>query len=144
MKKIYICCFILLLLLVFNSCSNRMDLMKIESQIHYNKYGIQNLYKVPNIKYVSKEDIMSPRCVKCQGYFHPDYSVIVDEFTNACKCVFCYTEKKEVTIADEDGKPDYIITKQEAQERYKRYIQDLKESDKIAKILTRDDGNKLR
>ena len=89
-----------------------------------------------------------PKCVatNCQKYFHPDFCVMLepDNEKSPCKCVFCYTEKKEVTVSDDDGKPLYTVTKKEAEENYKRYIQDLKESDKIAKVLTKDDGNRLK
>ena len=77
-----------------------------------------------------------PLCVKCRDFFHPDYSVIVDEATNACKCVFCYKEKDFVTIENEDGtgKPEKIY-KREAVKNYKIYLHRLKETDKIAKLL---------
>jgi hypothetical protein len=77
-----------------------------------------------------------PKCVTCDKFFHPDFSVIVDEATTACKCVFCYTEKGEVTIQEEDGKPSYTINKAEAIERYRVYIGQLKDDPKVSKVLT--------
>ena len=88
---------------------------------------------------------MSPRCVKCDKFFHPDFSVVVDDETNACKCVFCYTEKNEVTITDEEsGRPSYNVTKDQAEKNYRRYINELKQSDRVANILTGDVSNKLK
>ncbi|KFZ26571.1 MAG: hypothetical protein KQ78_01207 [Candidatus Izimaplasma bacterium HR2] len=84
---------------------------------------------------------MSPRCVKCENFFHPDWCVVIDETTNACKCVFCYTEKNEITIESEDGSPEYKVTKTQAAENYKRYVQDLKESEKIQKIMMKGQEN---
>lgn len=89
-----------------------------------------------------------PKCVatNCQKYFHPDFCVQMEPGVDGspCKCVWCYTGKTEITVSDDDGKPLYTVTKKEAEDNYKRYIQDLKESDKVAKILTRDKGDKLR
>ena len=76
-----------------------------------------------------------PKCVQCDKYFHPDFSVIVDEFTDACKCVFCYTDKKEVTVETEEGVPSYTVTKKEAEENYIRYIKELRYSDRVANAL---------
>ena len=77
-----------------------------------------------------------PKCVTCDQYFHPDYSVIVDEATTACKCVFCYIEKSEVTLEEENGKPACKVTKKEAIENYRIYISKLKDDEKVAKVLT--------
>jgi len=87
---------------------------------------------------------MSPRCCKCEKYFHPDMSVVVNETTNTCKCVFCYTEKTEITIEEEDGKNSYRVTKTEAEENYKRYIQDLKESGLLQKVMMKGQSNPFK
>jgi hypothetical protein len=84
-----------------------------------------------------------PKCVTCDQFFHPDMSVIVDEATTACKCVFCYTEKQEITVEESDGKPSYRVTKKEAIENYRVYISKLKEDDKVAKILTGNEVSKF-
>lgn len=78
-----------------------------------------------------------PRCVKCDKYFHPDFSVLLkpDTEDKSCKCVFCYTEKKEVTVSGEDGKPDYTVSKREAEENYRVYVAKLKEDPKVSKVL---------
>jgi hypothetical protein len=80
-----------------------------------------------------------PKCVTCDKFFHPDMSVIVNEADKACKCVFCYTGKQEITIEEDDGKPSYNVTKGEAIENYRIYINKLKNDPKVAKVLT---GNK--
>lgn len=85
-----------------------------------------------------------PKCVTCDQYFHPDFSVIVDESTNACKCAFCYTEKTELTVEETDGKPSYKVTKAEAIEDYRVYIAKLKDDEKVSKILTGNPMSKFQ
>ena len=85
-----------------------------------------------------------PKCVKCEKYFHPDMSVVVDEVTNACKCVFCYTDKDEIMVENEDGSPSYKVTKAEAIENYRRYIKDLKDSDKVQKVMMKGQENPFK
>jgi hypothetical protein len=80
-----------------------------------------------------------PRCVKCDKFFHPDYSVLMNPDTEdkACKCVFCYTEKKQVSIQDEEtGKTEKVVTKKQAEEEYRRYIHDLRHEEKIIDVLS--------
>ena len=83
-----------------------------------------------------------PKCVKCEKFYHPDFSVLLkpDTEDKACKCVFCYTEKNEVTVAGTDGKPDYTVNRQDAIENYRIYVAKLKDDPKVAKVLT---GNEL-
>ena len=77
-----------------------------------------------------------PKCVKCDKFFHPDFCVLVPNDDKACKCVFCHIEKKVVTIEDEEtGKPVKTVTKKEAVEEYRRYVHDLRYSDKIVDAL---------
>ena len=86
-----------------------------------------------------------PQCVKCKGFFHPDYSVVVDEATNACKCAFCYVDKDYITIEREDGRgPNEKVTRREAEESYKKYLIRLKEDERIAKLLAKEAENPLK
>lgn len=85
-----------------------------------------------------------PKCVKCDKFFHPDFSVVIDEETNACKCVFCYTDKPSITVENEDGTEPYTVTKVQAEENYRRYIKDLKESEKIQKVLMKGQENPFK
>ncbi len=85
-----------------------------------------------------------PKCVKCLDYFHPDMCVVVDEKDMACRCVFCHIEKQEITVENEDGSPSHTVTKKEAIYNYKKYIQDLKESDKVQNILGKEQENPFK
>lgn len=80
---------------------------------------------------------MSPRCIKCDQYLHPDYCVEVpDSEPVVCRCVFCHTEKKEITVEDETTKvAEKTITKKQAVDEYKRYVHDLRYDDKILDVL---------
>ena len=87
-----------------------------------------------------------PKCVQCDKFYHPDFSVLMRPNTEdkACKCVFCYIGKSEITIEEsEDGKPAYRVTKAEAVEDYRIYIAKLKEDEKVAKILTGNPKSKF-
>lgn len=87
-----------------------------------------------------------PKCVTCDKFFHPDFSVMMepDNEQSPCKCVFCYTGKPEVTIAEDDGKPSYTVTKAEAIENYRVYINKLKNDPKVAKVLTGNEVSKFK
>ena len=62
----------------------------------------------------------------------------------ACKCVFCYTGKSEVTVANkEDGRPDYKVTKRQAIENYRIYVAKLKDDPKVSKVLTGNEKSKF-
>lgn len=87
-----------------------------------------------------------PKCCTCDKYFHPDFSVLMEpdnEANKDCKCVFCYTGKSEVTVAEEDGKPSYTVTKAEAIENYRVYVNKLKNDPKVAKVLTGNEVSKF-
>ena len=85
-----------------------------------------------------------PKCVKCHEFLHPDFCVIVDHTNNACKCVWCYTEKKEIMVEHDDGTPDYPVKKKEAIQNYKIYIQDLKDSEKIQGAMMKKQQNPFK
>ena len=87
----------------------------------------------------SKERIfIMPKCVQCYDFFHPDYMVEVDVKDNAYKCVFCHLDKKEITIATDDGKKEEKLTKKECVQKYKAFLNRLYRSEKIQNILTKD------
>jgi len=79
-----------------------------------------------------------PKCVTCDKYFHPDFSVLLKPGTEdkACKCVFCYTGKTEIHIENEDGSPSYSVNKKQAIENYRIYVKKLKDDPKVAAVLT--------
>ena len=86
-----------------------------------------------------------PKCVTCDKFFHPDMSVLMrpDTEDKACKCVFCYTGKSEVTVEESNGKPSYKVTKVEAIENYRIYVAKLKDDPKVSKVLTGNEKSKF-
>jgi hypothetical protein len=72
-------------------------------------------------------------CCACQKYLHPDWFIEIEE--NVHRCVFCETGRQELTKVV-DGK-EIKITKQICIDDYKRYIDTLVKSDKIAELLVK-------
>jgi len=77
------------------------------------------------------------RCVKCMDYFHPDLCIETNiHGDNVIVCLFCYLDKKELTIEDKEGKIIEKVTKKEACIRYKRYLDDLMLNPNIAELVS--------
>jgi hypothetical protein len=75
---------------------------------------------------------------------HPDYRVKIDEFDDKVyRCAWCATNKKEITIETTDGKPQYSLTKKEAEQAYHRYLNKLTQDPKIRKLLAKGNDNPL-
>lgn len=83
-----------------------------------------------------------PKCVKCDQYLHPDWMIEIDEATKACRCVYCHTDKTEITIENEEtGEIIERVPKREAVMRYKKYLKDLTEDEKIKKVMMAGQDN---
>jgi hypothetical protein len=78
-----------------------------------------------------------PQCVKCRKRFHPDWTVIIDETVNPVvyKCMFCATEKNELTVEDENGAPAYKVTKEQAVKDYDIYIKQVCEKETVQELI---------
>lgn len=63
-----------------------------------------------------------PKCCMCNRFYSPDYSVVVDEKLNVCKCVFCYLEKDSITIESEDTGSQTMLTKEQAAKDYENFV----------------------
>lgn len=84
------------------------------------------------------------KCAKCDDWFHPDLMLVIDESMNAQKCVFCYLDKTEITIQDEEtGEVQDKVTKREASARYKAYLNRLKRNPKIREKMFKDSDSNL-
>lgn len=75
------------------------------------------------------------KCLACYNYYHPDFMLITDEVQNIKKCMFCYMDKKELTVSDEDGKPLYTVTKEEANRNYLQYLREQAARPKVKEIM---------
>ena len=85
-----------------------------------------------------------PKCVTCDNTFHPDMCVEIDEFSKACKCVFCYTGKSEIHVDNDDGSPSHSVTKKQAIENYRIYLKKLSENDKVRNIMMKGQENPFK
>ena len=74
------------------------------------------------------------KCLVCFNYYHPDFCVL-DEVKDVVKCMFCEMDKKELTVSDEDGKPLYTVTKEEANRNYLKYLEQQAARPKIQEIM---------
>lgn len=81
------------------------------------------------------------KCSVCLDYYHPDYIVYQEIRGDIVKvCAFCRTDKKQLTILDDDGKVIEIVDKKQASINYKKWLGELIHKPAIAKII--DEGQK--
>jgi len=81
-----------------------------------------------------------PKCVKCLNYFHPDFCIeteIRNEYVTTC--LFCYFDKKELTVEDNNGRIDEIIKKDDAIKNYKKFLEKLVKKPKIRKLIINEE-----
>lgn len=84
------------------------------------------------------------KCLACYNYYHPDWCVIVDENKNVIKCMFCYMDKKELTLKDENGKVLYTVTKEQASRNYMKYLEEQARRPNVKKMLQEAEYKKLK
>lgn len=87
-----------------------------------------------------------PKCIKCKKFFHPDFCVDVEspfikKEEEVKMCVFCHLNLKEVTAQFPDG--DKKISKQQAINEYKRYIDHLSKNRKIDHLIKTGTKSKI-
>ena len=76
------------------------------------------------------------KCVQCEEFFSPNFMVDLEEKKDPPqKCAFCYLDRKEVTLVNDETKEEEVISKKEAAKRYRILLRKLKESKNIAKLL---------
>lgn len=87
------------------------------------------------------------KCVQCEDFFPPHFMVDLEEVKDPPqKCAFCYLDKKEVTMVDDETGKEEKISKEEAKKKYKLLIKRLYQSKNIQEVLNRkipslkDDG----
>jgi len=79
-----------------------------------------------------------PRCVKCYKDFHPDWCVeTVIRGDKVIVCCFCHVEKDILTVTDKDGNLLENVSKDQANVKYRKYLEDLSRQPKIAEILVK-------
>lgn len=74
-----------------------------------------------------------PKCNVCSKLFHPDWVLAVDE--GVFKCLFCQTDKNELTVENSDGSPAYKVSKEQAIKDYDVYIKKIMEKKGVQDII---------
>jgi hypothetical protein len=79
-----------------------------------------------------------PKCERCLKFFHPDW-MLQEEFRGDIikSCLFCKLDKQILTVEDEDGKIQEMVTKEQASVNYLKYLDELAKKPRIAEILTK-------
>lgn len=76
------------------------------------------------------------RCVKCFSIQHPDYCLEREIRGDVVTvCAWCETDKKELTVTDDNGKVVKIVKKDEESVKYKRYLAELLGKSNVADII---------
>ena len=88
-----------------------------------------------------------PKCVQCEGMFPPHFMVDIEieevKEDPPQKCAFCYLDRKDVTMVNDETKEEEVITKEEAKKRYEIFLKRLSQTRNIAKILKGESSNRL-
>ncbi|MFW6007944.1 MAG: hypothetical protein ACOCP8_01655 [archaeon] len=74
------------------------------------------------------------QCVTCNKFLGPNYCITVNEDTDEKQCVFCYLEKDEITVEDDNGNQKKL-KKEEAVKKYREFLNKIKRSDRVQNIL---------
>jgi hypothetical protein len=78
------------------------------------------------------------KCVQCEGFYPPHFMVDLEEKKDPPqKCAFCYLDKNEVTMVNDETGKEEKISKKDAAEKYKLLLKKLKESKNIQDILSK-------
>lgn len=75
------------------------------------------------------------QCKTCNNFFPPKLMIVVDEGLNHQQCVFCKAGKEYITIVDEKTGKEEVITKSYVIDEYKKYISELRNSEKIKNVI---------
>ena len=79
------------------------------------------------------------KCVKCGFFYHPDWMLEEEIRGDMVKiCFFCKIDKNELTVIDEETqKVKEVVTKTQAVENYRKYLEQLSHKPRIAEILVK-------
>ena len=79
------------------------------------------------------------KCVQCEDFYAPHFMVDLEveegQKDLPQKCSFCYLDKTEVTMVNNETGLEEKISKKEAAKRYKIFMKKLKETPNIAELL---------
>jgi hypothetical protein len=76
------------------------------------------------------------KCVQCEEMFPPHFMVDLEEKKDPPqKCAYCYLDKKEVTMVNEETGKEEKVSKKEAINRYNIFLKRLYETKNIQDVL---------
>lgn len=77
-------------------------------------------------------------------YFHPDVCIeTIIRGDEVIVCAFCYLDKKELTIENDDGSIDRVVLKEDATREYLNYLKELSGKPNIQQVMAGgEDGSK--
>lgn len=83
------------------------------------------------------------KCVICMDQYHPDWMMekkINGDWVKVC--AFCLTDKKVLTVKNENDVITETVEKKQASRNYMKYLDELSKKPEIAKILSKEAPSK--
>jgi len=76
-----------------------------------------------------------PKCYKCTNFFHPDFSLLIDQINGIYECVFCHTGKDTITIIDKQNGNEIEVKKHHAINQYIEYLKTMSQTKNVKSII---------
>ena len=85
------------------------------------------------------------KCVQCEDMFPPHFMVDMEEnmVDPPQKCAYCYLDKKEVTMVNDETGVEEVVSKKKAVKEYKIILKKLYESKNIQEVQKKQNGSRI-
>ena len=85
------------------------------------------------------------KCVQCEGMFPPHFMVDLEKKKDPPqKCAYCYLDKKEVTMVNDETGKEEKVSKKEAIKRYNIFLKRLYETKNIQDVLQKQKSQHIK
>jgi hypothetical protein len=85
------------------------------------------------------------RCVQCEGFFPPHFMIDMElKKDPPQKCAYCYLDKSEVTMVNDDTGKEEKVSKKEAQKKYQIFLKRLYESKNVQEVIGKQKSLSLK
>jgi len=85
------------------------------------------------------------KCVQCEGFFPPHFMIDMEKIENPPqKCAYCYLDKSEVTMVNDDTGKEEKVSKKEAQKKYQIFLKRLYESKNVQEVIGKQKSLSLK
>ena len=85
------------------------------------------------------------KCVQCEDMFPPHFMIDMEETQDPPqKCAYCYLDKKEVTMVNDETGREEKVTKKDAVKRYEIFLKKLYQSKNIQDVLQQQNNQSLK